>query len=123
MTELEYTVEIDGNEMTEELGITQLEEEVNGLRSRVAYLEAVLTDVLTYINAVDLRVQQLNGEPVVSGELLMHMSNGGLNVTFNRPEVPGALSATLDRISQGRLDAVSQGGRGDDPVLELLDGE
>lgn len=79
-------LEIDVDVLREQLGIVALEEENRHLRE-------LLGQILTYINQVDLAVQELNGDAVVTETHRYNVSRGGkVNLNISRPSIPSNLA-------------------------------
>jgi hypothetical protein len=79
--------ELDFDELREELGINALEAENEALRE-------LISEMLTYMNFVDLTVQELTGEPTVTERIAYNIPKGGrMQVQRERPPIPSNLSA------------------------------
>jgi hypothetical protein len=78
--------EFDINDLREELGIPEIEAELASLRE-------LLGEWLSYMNLVDLTVQELVGEPTVTESIAYNIPKGGrLEVQRQRPPIPSNLS-------------------------------
>ena len=81
----EADLELDIEEMRVQLGIVALEEEIAALRE-------ILSEWLTYFNAIDMTVQELTGERTVTERLAMNVRPGGnIDLTRHRPAIPANL--------------------------------
>ena len=79
-------LEFDIDEMREALGVPALE-------ARIKALEALVGEQLTYINYVDLSLQELQGEPVVTERLKYNVGRSGrLEFQRQRPPAPANLT-------------------------------
>lgn len=79
-------LEFDVDEMREALGVPALE-------ARIEALEQLVGEQLTYMNYVDLSLQELQGEPVVTERLKYNVSRGGrLQFQRQRPPAPANLT-------------------------------
>lgn len=79
--------EFDLDELREQLKINELEKEVQTLRE-------LLSEVLTYMNYIDLTVQELTGEPTVTERIAYNIPKGGrMQIQRQRPPIPSNLSA------------------------------
>ena len=93
--EAEVEFEFDIGELRQELGIPELEAENEALR-------ALLGEVLTYINYVDLSLQELQGEGVVTERLKYNVGRGGrLQFQRERPPAPANLTRTALKLVTG----------------------
>lgn len=87
-SESEVEFEFDIEEARVALGVAALEEEVNELRF-------LLGEALTYTNYVDLALQELRGEGVVTEDLKYNVRRGGrIEVQRVRPPAPANLTRT-----------------------------
>ena len=83
--ESEVELNFDLDELREEMGVVALEE-------RIAQFEQILTEMLTYFNVLDERVQQLQGDPVVTARHQMNIGDDGrIEVLRQRPSLPSNL--------------------------------
>jgi hypothetical protein len=88
-------MELDADEMREQLGIAAIEKELSNLRG-------LLSEILTYINQVDLSVQELGGDPVVTEIHRYNVREGGkIDLSVSRPSFPSNL--TKDQPSLGAV--------------------
>lgn len=71
---------IDADEWREGLGINALEQENAELRREMSELRLSFDQLLAYMVAVDMRVQELAGEPVVKKGVKPHVTDKGLHV-------------------------------------------
>ena len=86
--------EFDLNELIERLGIPEMESELQALRE-------LLAEWLSYMNLVDLTVQELVGEPTVTERIAYNIPKGGrLEVQRHRPPIPSNLSAQTPALVQ-----------------------
>lgn len=85
-TENNYEFELNIEELRDELGITALENELAELRK-------LLAEWLSYVNLVDISVQELIGEPDITETLNYNIPKGGrLKVQRQRPPIPANLA-------------------------------
>lgn len=95
-TESEVEFEFNLTDLREQLGIDELVAENK-------YLRELLGEILTYLNMVDLTVQELVGEPSVTERIKYNIPKGGrLQVQRERPPVPSNLAADELSILQKR---------------------
>jgi len=85
--EQEETVfELDISELREQLGIVALEKENEELRK-------LLAETVTYMNLIDLTVQEFAGEPTVTERIAYNIPKGGrMEAQRQRPPIPSNLS-------------------------------
>lgn len=87
-------LEFDLEELREALGINAIEAENKALRQ-------VISELLTYTNYVDLSLQELLGEPVVSEQLQYNVAHGG-RVTAQRKRPPAPANLTRAKLEMIR---------------------
>lgn len=81
---VEFELNID--DLREELGINEILAEQEAMRE-------MLSEWLSYINFLDISIQELLGEPSVTERLQYNIPKGGrLEVQRHRPPVPANLS-------------------------------
>lgn len=83
----ETVFELDISELREQLGIVALEKENQELRE-------LLAETVTYMNLIDLTVQEFAGEPTVTERIAYNIPKGGrMEAQRQRPPIPSNLSA------------------------------
>jgi hypothetical protein len=91
--QVEFQFDLD--ELREALGVPALEAEVEMLRS-------LLSETLTYINYVDLSLQELQGEGVVTESMQYNVGRGGrIQAQRRRPPAPPNLTKEKLELLQG----------------------
>lgn len=79
-------IQIDIDELREQLGINELEAENQALRE-------LLSEWLSYVNLIDITLQELLGEPGVTERIQYNIPRGGrLEVQRHRPPIPANLA-------------------------------
>lgn len=70
-------------------GYDILEEQFLALQASHSRLLVAFENLLAYTNNVDLRIQELSGEPVVKKTVIPHIADDGtLNLSSSHPPVP-----------------------------------
>jgi hypothetical protein len=88
--------EFDLVDLREALGIPELEAELESYRQ-------LLSELLTYTNYVDLSLQELQGEGVVTETLRYNVARGGrVHVQRQRPPAPMNLTRAKLELLQGK---------------------
>lgn len=91
-SQVEFEFDID--ELRERLGIPEMESELKAIRE-------ILGEWLSYMNLVDLTVQELVGEPTVTERITYNIPKGGrLEMQRQRPPIPSNLSAQQPALVQ-----------------------
>ena len=87
---------IDIEDLRERLGVVALEQEN-------AVLRQLLNDYLAYTNMIDLAVQELLGEPIVTEKMQYNIRRGGkVDILRSRPPIPAnLLQAAPEKIASG----------------------
>ncbi len=79
-------LQFDIDDLREQLGINELEAENQALRE-------LLSEWLSYMNLIDITVQELIGEPTVTERIQYNIPKGGrLEVQRHRPPIPANLA-------------------------------
>ncbi len=92
--ELDLNIDID--DLRERLGVVALEQENVLLRQ-------ILDEWLAYVNIMDLALQELLGEPIVTEKMQYNIRRGGkVEIVRNRPPFPANLvEAAPERVATG----------------------
>ena len=92
----EVDLNIDIDDLRERLGVVALEQENVLLRQ-------ILNEWLAYVNIMDLALQELLGEPVVTEKMQYNVRRGGkVEIVRNRPPIPAnLLQAAPERVATG----------------------
>lgn len=94
--ENERVLELDADDLRERLGIVAIESELESFRQ-------LLGQVLDYMNAIDLTLQELDGEPIVTETQRYNIRKGGrIDLTKIRPAVPANLVAKQPKLSTNK---------------------
>jgi TolA-binding protein len=93
----EFVIHVD--RLSEEMGVPELRMELSQVQLAVAGMSQSLTSLqnnlvqmLDYMNAIDLRIQQLNGEPVVTVTKKPHLVGEQLSFKTSFPSVPADIA-------------------------------
>lgn len=79
-------IQIDIDDLREQLGINALEAENQALRE-------LLSEWLSYMNLIDITVQELTGEPTVTERIKYNIPRGGrVQIQKHRPPIPANLA-------------------------------
>ena len=82
----DYEFELDINDLREQLGIDEILKEQRAIRE-------MLSEWLSYVNLLDISVQELLGEPSVTERIQYNIPKGGrLEVQRHRPPIPANLA-------------------------------
>jgi len=88
----EIEIPFDVDEMRDELGIPELEAEIDELKRTVATLQNSVGEWLVYMNLMDRRLQALSGEPEISETVTyVARSDGDVELQRHRPPIPASL--------------------------------
>jgi hypothetical protein len=92
----EVNLDIDIDDLRERLGVVALEQEN-------ALLRQTLNEYLAYVNVIDLAVQELLGEPIVTEKMQYNIRRGGkIEISRSRPPIPAnLLQAAPERVGTG----------------------
>lgn len=89
-----YEFELDIDELRKQLGIDKILEENKALRE-------MLSEWLSYVNLLDISVQELLGEPSVTERIQYNIPKGGrLEVQRHRPPIPANLAKEQPQLIQ-----------------------
>lgn len=92
----EVNLDIDIEDLRERLGVIALEQEN-------ALLRQILSEWLGYLNIIDLAVQELLGEPIVTEKMQYNIRRGGkVDILRSRPPIPtNLLQAAPAKVGSG----------------------
>lgn len=70
------------------LGVEELEQKLEAAIQQNTALTNCVEQLLAYTNQVDLRIQQFNGEKVITQKFTPDISSGKLSLIGNMPDLP-----------------------------------
>lgn len=92
----EFVIPVDG--LAEEMGVDLLRDQMasartilNQLEASVADISAMMQQVVDYMNRIDLRIQRLDGEPIVTSRQKPHIDGRHISFATTFPAIPDKL--------------------------------
>lgn len=87
-------IELDVDDLRTQLGVDLLEARIASLEAENLALRQSFGEWLTYVNMVDGRVQQLEGQPIVTSKQKMTVGpDGRAELERSKPQLPGNVLA------------------------------